>query len=290
MAGVPVQLLARSKNLRGKWRHGWKVVGRGTTSATGRVRWRTRPRTDTRYRARVRASATWRASVSRTRKVRNLPPGEPVRMPVGAPQPRYLPPQPRATTRGADARVQRIPDPVWNSMVGRSWHAGCPVGRAGLRLVTVNYWGYDGYRHRGELVVAAPVARKTARVFTAMHRARVPVRAMYRVDRFGWSRALSGANDMASMASGNTSAFNCRHVVGRPGVRSPHASGRSLDLNPWENPYRSPQHGWVPNEWWRHHTVPRITWRSRSAPVVRLMRRHGWSWSYGLSDLHHFDG
>ena len=43
------------------------------------------------------------------------------------------------------------------------------------------------------------------------------------------------------MAAGNTSAFNCRDVTGRPGVRSPHSYGRSLDLNTWENPYRSAQ-------------------------------------------------
>ena len=40
-------------------------------------------------------------------------------------------------------------------MVGRSWHAGCPVGRDGLRLLRVNYVDFSGYRRRGELVVAA---------------------------------------------------------------------------------------------------------------------------------------
>ena len=32
------------------------------------------------------------------------------------------------------------------------------------------------------------------------------IRAMYREDRFGWSRRLQGANDYRSMAAGNTSA------------------------------------------------------------------------------------
>ena len=69
---------------------------------------------------------------------------------------------------------------------------------------------------------------------------------MYRVDRFGWSSRSRGGDDYASMAAGNTSAFNCRDVTGRPGVRSPHSWGRSLDVNTWENPYRSAQ-GIVPN-------------------------------------------
>ena len=71
-----------------------------------------------------------------------------------------------------------------------------------------------------------------------------------------------------SMAAGNTSAFNCRDVVGRPGVRSPHSYGRSLDLNTWENPYRS-QQGTVPNTWWMGHSHPRVAWRSRSHAVVQ---------------------
>ena len=62
---------------------------------------------------------------------------------------------------------------------------------------------------------------------------------MYRVDRFGYSSRLRGGDDYASMAAGNTSVFNCRDVVNRPGVRSPHSYGRALDVNTWENPYRS---------------------------------------------------
>ena len=82
-------------------------------------------------------------------------PGEPVRLPPGAPRPRVsLPPQPRATGAGAHPVVRPIPDAAWRQMTGRSWHDGCPVGRSGLRLLRVNYWGYDGYRYRGEVVAA----------------------------------------------------------------------------------------------------------------------------------------
>ena len=90
------------------------------------------------------------------------------------------------------------------------------------------------------------------------------------------------------MAAGNTSAFNCRQVVNRPGVRSPHSYGRSLDINTWENPYRSPT-GLVPNSWWQRHSHPLVAWRSRAHPVVRIMARHGLRWTYGMSDTQHFD-
>ncbi|QSR25457.1 hypothetical protein CFH99_07440 [Nocardioides aromaticivorans] len=173
-------------------------------------------------------------------------------------------------------------------MVGRSWHRGCPVGRSGLRLLRINYWDYAGYRRRGELVAAASVVRQMAGALADMYRAGLPIRSMYRVDRFGWSKRLQGADDYRSMAAGNTSAFNCRWVVGRPGVRSPHTYGRALDLNTWENPYLSRQ-GWEPNSWWPSRSHPRAAWRSRSHAVVAIMRARGLRWTYGTSDSQHFD-
>jgi hypothetical protein len=173
-------------------------------------------------------------------------------------------------------------------MTGRSWHRGCPVGRGQLRLLRINYWAYDGYRRRGEVVAHADAVGNMRGALVAMYERELPIRSMYRVDRFGWSRRLRGADDYRSMAAGNTSAFNCRSVVGRPGVRSPHSYGRALDVNPWENPYRS-SHGWVPNSWWVGRSHPRVAWRSRSHAVVRVMAAHGMRWTYGTADAHHFD-
>ena len=85
-----------------------------------------------------------------------------------------------------------------------------------------------------------------------------------------------------------SSAFNCRYVVGRePHVLSPHASGRSIDINPWENPYLSPR-GVYPHRAYLRRSVrhPAVI-RSGSA-VHRIMARHGCSW-LGYSDTQHFD-
>jgi hypothetical protein len=199
-----------------------------------------------------------------------------------------LPHQARAQGDGANPSVTRIPDRIWQQMTGRSWHRGCPVGRSGLRLLRINYWGYDGYRYRGELVARADAVDNMRGALTAMYAQKLPIRSMYRVDRFGWSRRLQGADDYKSMAAGNTSAFNCRSVVGRPGVRSPHAYGRALDVNTWENPYRSSE-GWVPNTWWPSRSHARVAWRSRDHAVVRIMLAHGFRWTYGAADSQHFD-
>ncbi|WP_435745572.1 M15 family metallopeptidase [Nocardioides sp. SYSU DS0663] len=267
----------------------WRLATVLRTDAEGRAQWRVRTRSDTRWRARATGTPWAGRAWSDVLRIDHLPPGSPVRLPAGAPRPRVtLPPQPLATGKGPQLRISRIPDGVWASMVGRSWHRGCPVGRAGLRLVRVNYWDFDGYRRRGEVVAAASAAGRMGAALAAMHERRLPIRSMYRVDRFGWSSRLQGADDYRSMAADNTSAFNCRWVVGRPGIRSPHSYGRSLDVNPWENPYRA-SHGWTPNAWWVSRSHPRVAWRSGSHPVVALMRSHGLRWTYGRSDMHHFD-
>lgn len=267
----------------------WRPVKMLTTGGDGVATVTVSPRVDSRWRVYAPPLPWVRRGRSEVHRLDNRPPVPPVNMPAGAPRPRRsVPAQRRAVGHGANVSIKRIPSGVWRQMTGRSWHRGCPVGRARLRLVNINYWDYTGYRRRGELVVASGVARQIAGALKDMYAAELPIRSMYRVDRFGWSSRLNGADDYASMAAGNTSAFNCRNVVGRPGVRSPHSYGRSLDINPWENPYRSPQ-GVYPNSWWLSRSHPRIAWRSRAHRVVQIMARHGLRWTYGLTDIHHFD-
>lgn len=267
----------------------WGGHSQVRTDGQGEATVSVRPRSDSRWRA-VAAGLDWvSGDTSGVLALDNVPPGDPVALPAKAPKPRRkLPKQPHAVGVGANPTVSPISAKVWRQMRGISWHPGCPVGRSGLRHVRVNYWDYDGYRRRGEMIVAASAAERVGRALRAMYDARLPIRSMYRVDRFGYSRKTRGGNDHASMAAGNSSAFNCRDVVNRPGVRSPHSYGRSVDINPWENPYRS-RTGLVPNTWWHSRSHPRVAWRSRSHQVVRLMEQHGLRWTYGTGDSHHFD-
>ena len=267
----------------------WKQVAKLRTGPDGSVDYTTTPRQDSRWRAQAPARDWVEGDRSPVHRVDNLPPGTPVSLSAAAPKPRItLPEQPHAVGAGAHPRVTRIPARIWRQMTGRTWHSGCPVGRAGLRLLRINYWDFQGYRRRGELVAATTAIDNMRAALVAMYRHELPLRSMYREDRFGWSSRVHGADDYKSMAAGNTSAFNCRDVVGRPGVRSPHAYGRALDLNTWENPYHSRQ-GWTPNQWWPHRSHPRVAWRSGRHVVVRIMRAHGFHWTYGTQDSQHFD-
>ncbi|MFL6108206.1 MAG: M15 family metallopeptidase, partial [Marmoricola sp.] len=266
----------------------WTFVSSTRTDVLGQATFAVTPRVTTTYQARGEAGPGWDAATSANRTVVNVPPLSRAVLPRRAPRPTALPAQRRAVGAGANAVVNLISDATWARMVGRSWRAGCPVGRTSLRYVQVNYWGFDGYRHRGELVVRATAASRFALALTNLYDARIRIRAMYLPDRFGYSRRSRGADDYASMRHDNTSAFNCRVVTGGHGTRSPHAYGTAIDLNPFENPFHS-EHGWLPNRWWVSHRAGNYTWRSSSAQVVRIMRSSGFTWTYRMSDSQHFD-
>ena len=112
-----------------------------------------------------------------------------------------------------------------------SYHAGCPVAPAALRNVRIAYWGFDGRRRLGTLVVNRSVVGEVVAVFRRLYRVRFPIRRIRPVE------AYRGSDDR-SMAADNTSAFNCRRAVASgPPQWSAHAYGAAIDVNPLENPY-----------------------------------------------------
>ncbi|HEY6709921.1 MAG TPA: hypothetical protein VJB61_20290, partial [Actinomycetota bacterium] len=52
-----------------------------------------------------------------------------------------------------------------------SWRPGCQVGPVELRLLLVDYWGFDGRVHRGELIVHRDHARRILVVFGKLFKA-----------------------------------------------------------------------------------------------------------------------
>jgi hypothetical protein len=121
--------------------------------------------------------------------------------------------------------------PVTRSQLPHSWHPGCPVGPSSLRRLRLSYWGFDGRRHVGTLVVNRSAVGPLTVVFGRLYKARFPIRRMRPIDAYGGS-------DERSLAADNTAAFNCRYAVA-PGPKrwSVHAYGRAIDVNPVENPY-----------------------------------------------------
>jgi hypothetical protein len=186
---------------------------------------------------------------------------------------------------GYHARVQPIPTSMRAQMVGVSWHRGCPVGLADLRLLTLTYRGFDGRDHTGRLIANRDAASALVAVFRRLYAARFPIRRMEPVDRYG-------GDDYRSIEADNTSAFNCRTATGSTRW-SNHAYGRAIDVNPIENPYVS---GGTSS----HRASTPYLDRSRHRPgmaykggvLVDAFRSVGWgwggSWSGSVRDYQHF--
>jgi poly-gamma-glutamate synthesis protein (capsule biosynthesis protein) len=115
------------------------------------------------------------------------------------------------------------------SRMSSSHRVGCPVSLDDLRYVRVRFVGFDGETHTGELVVHRRYASDLTGVFRELYDARFPIERMRLIDVYD-------GDDDASMAAGNTSAYNCRNVAGTDRW-SEHAFGRALDINPVQNPY-----------------------------------------------------
>lgn len=150
-----------------------------------------------------------------------------------------------AKAQAADDPVamwEPIPDAVWATMEGVSWHASfeaakcaalnactCPA-RDDLVLLTVPYRDFDDQARTGQLIIARNAAADLADIFTEIFDSgQFRIAGMAPVDAYG-------GNDGASMAANNTSAFNCRLTTGRTRMSS-HAYGTAIDINPVQNPY-----------------------------------------------------
>ena len=193
---------------------------------------------------------------------------------------------------GADAvspsfTAARLSSADVRRMVGTSWHRGCPVALADLRLVTATYWGFDKRAHTGRIVVHRDVAADVLAVLRRLYAARFPIRRMLPVDAYGGS-------DFRSIEADNTSAFNCRYVDGTTRW-SEHAYGRAIDLNPIENPYVTSS-GTTSHPASRRY-LRRAPYRPGMAveggAVVRAFDAVGWGWGgrwSGARDYQHFSG
>lgn len=166
-----------------------------------------------------------------------------------------------------------------------SWRPGCPVALSQLRLLTVTHWGFDGSVRQGELVVAAQHADAIRAVLGRLFEARFPIAQMRLVDEFG-------GDDDRSMAANNTSAFNCRRVIGSRSW-SEHAYGRAVDVNPVQNPFVTAGGDVLPPAGRRF--VDRASGApgliTGDGPVVATFTAIGWQWGGAWSsgrDYQHF--
>jgi poly-gamma-glutamate synthesis protein (capsule biosynthesis protein) len=189
-----------------------------------------------------------------------------------------LVPPPR---RGFRVEISAVPPAVRARMEGVSWRGDdprCPRW-ADLAYLELDHVTFGGTA-RGELVVAAALASRTAALFRRLWELGFPVRQLRLVDDFA-------ASDEASMAADNSSAFNFRVIAGSE-VLSQHALGRAIDINPVENPWRQRER-LVPGagQAFADRGVIRPGMIVRPGPVVAIFDELGWEW--GGDWRHSFD-
>ena len=135
-------------------------------------------------------------------------------------------------TIGAQGQVftsQTIPDSVWTTMQGRTWHDNPYINRSDLRYLRISHYDLEGRIHVGELICNKLIAQKLLAIFRELYRAHYPIQQMRLPDNYG-------ADDERQMRANNTSSFCYRNVSGSKNL-SKHARGLAIDINPLYNPY-----------------------------------------------------
>lgn len=191
------------------------------------------------------------------------------------------------TTSTTDAPPPSRIHPVTVDELGPSWRLGCPTPPEELRRVDLDYVGFDGQTHRGELIVHQELADEVVAIFAELERQRFPVERMQAVT------AYPDADDELSMRDNNTSAFNCRGIPGSTSW-SWHAYGRAIDINPKINPFvprGEPAQPANAGEFVdRTQSLPGML--HAGDPVVRLFIERGWAWGGNWTnplDYQHFE-
>jgi hypothetical protein len=171
--------------------------------------------------------------------------------------------------------------------VAKTYRQGCPVGPSKLRTIRMNYFGFDMAMHRGVLIVRSTLTGRVIRGFLEALDAGFPIAKMKNPNDYG-------GNDPKQMAADNTSAFNCRKVVGNPYAQSPHSYGIAIDVNTVQNPYRDRNGKWWPanGKSYIDRTPRRFGMLTYHSHLTTQLRKEGFFWG-GLwspgKDYQHFE-
>ena len=193
------------------------------------------------------------------------------------------------TTTASTTTEPRAPynasiDEVTAADLGASWHEGCPVDPADLRMLTVALVGFDGAEHTGRVVVHADVATEVVEAFRQMFEAGFPIRKMKPIFTQEEFEDFETPDD-------NSTGFSCRNAVNDSGAPSwsQHAFGHAIDINPIENPYIEgdriiPSAGAAYTD--RSDVRPGMA--TPNSAIVKAFRSIGWGWGASFEDYQHF--
>lgn len=190
----------------------------------------------------------------------------------------------RTLTLVVTAALDAAVSAVGPADVRYSYRSGCPVKPVDLRLLQMNYWGYDGKLHRGRMVMRANVVDDLRYVFAKAFADKFPLHSMNLVETYQGS-------DVKAMRDDNTSAFNCRHVTGNPTRLSQHSYGNAIDINTKRNPYVTGKKVYPHSGKKYLDRSPLLTGMiGRKSALVKAFAHERWKWGARWShpDYQHF--
>lgn len=135
-------------------------------------------------------------------------------------------------TLGAQSQIftsTSIPDSVWQTMQGKSWHDNPYIKRSDLRYLRISHYDLEGRTHVGEMICNKLIAEKLLAIFRELYQAHYPIQQMRLPDVYD-------ADDERQMRANNTSCFCYRNISGQKNL-SKHARGLAVDINTLYNPY-----------------------------------------------------
>jgi len=152
-------------------------------------------------------------------------------------------------------------------------------------LVGVEYIGFDGRVHLGQIIVNRDLRSEVEEIFSQLKVVEFPIEKVIPVVEYDWS-------DEQSMLDNNSSGFNYRLIAGTDTL-SKHAFGRAFDVNPKQNPY-IPKTGQITSTGPAYNPTAKGTIVDHG-PVVKIFESFNWDWgghwgqARGYFDYHHFE-
>lgn len=150
-----------------------------------------------------------------------------------------------------------------------------------LTLLDVEYYGFDGFLHRGQIMVNKDLSKDMEQIFMFIKNNKFPITKVIPMVKYNW-------DDDQSMDDNNTSSFNFRPMTGSKKL-SLHAYGLAVDINPVQNPYI--KDAIVQPKGASYQPLQKGT-ITNSSPLTLLFKKLGWSWGGDwntLKDYQHFE-
>jgi hypothetical protein len=190
-------------------------------------------------------------------------------------------PEPQPNTPGFDSSISTLRGETLREVRKKNWHPGCPVPLSHLRVLTVDYHGFDGKVHSGPLVLNRRVVEDVRGVFARLYH------AGFKIKHVALARKYKPNAHRYDDKRDVSASFNCRPATGNPGSISQHSYGWAIDINPIQNPYIG-----TDGKVLRRAAKPYVD-RSIHAPgvihadgvVVRSFERIGWGWGGNWSSI-----